>query len=120
MLNGLAAGGGPSPRIVGPCGGACARAAAPSDSEATRHPTRRMTRIKAAHPLISCPPKVRSRWTIARRISSSTADILDAHARPSVASVRDMMVRALIHLLQDEGWQVARTRGSHRQFKHPL
>jgi predicted RNA binding protein YcfA (HicA-like mRNA interferase family) len=28
-------------------------------------------------------------------------------------------VRDLIRLLQDDGWYLARTRGSHRQFKHP-
>ncbi|WP_459941476.1 type II toxin-antitoxin system HicA family toxin [Deferrisoma palaeochoriense] len=30
-----------------------------------------------------------------------------------------MKIRDLIRLLQDDGWYVARTRGSHRQFKHP-
>jgi predicted RNA binding protein YcfA (HicA-like mRNA interferase family) len=28
-------------------------------------------------------------------------------------------VRALIKLLRDDGWFLARTRGSHRQFHHP-
>jgi predicted RNA binding protein YcfA (HicA-like mRNA interferase family) len=27
-------------------------------------------------------------------------------------------VRELIRLLEDDGWRLARTRGSHRQFKH--
>jgi predicted RNA binding protein YcfA (HicA-like mRNA interferase family) len=28
-------------------------------------------------------------------------------------------VRDLIRLLEDDGWALARTRGSHKQFKHP-
>ena len=30
-----------------------------------------------------------------------------------------MKVRDLIRLIQDDGWLLARTRGSHRQFHHP-
>ncbi|MGB3207566.1 MAG: type II toxin-antitoxin system HicA family toxin [Crinalium sp.] len=30
-----------------------------------------------------------------------------------------MKVRELIQLLEDDGWYLARTRGSHRQFYHP-
>ena len=30
-----------------------------------------------------------------------------------------MKVRLLIKLIQDDGWFLVRTRGSHRQFKHP-
>ena len=30
-----------------------------------------------------------------------------------------MKVRDVIRLLEDDGWYLARTRGSHRQFKHP-
>jgi len=30
-----------------------------------------------------------------------------------------MKVRDAIKLLKDDGWYLARTRGSHRQFKHP-
>ena len=29
-----------------------------------------------------------------------------------------MKVRELIRLLEQDGWRLARTRGSHRQFKH--
>ena len=29
-----------------------------------------------------------------------------------------MKVRDLIHLLEEDGWRLTRTRGSHRQFKH--
>ena len=28
-------------------------------------------------------------------------------------------VRDIIKLIEDDGWYLARTRGSHRQFKHP-
>jgi predicted RNA binding protein YcfA (HicA-like mRNA interferase family) len=30
-----------------------------------------------------------------------------------------MKVRELVRRLEDDGWRLARTRGSHRQFKHP-
>jgi predicted RNA binding protein YcfA (HicA-like mRNA interferase family) len=30
-----------------------------------------------------------------------------------------MKVKEVIKLLEKDGWYVARTRGSHRQFKHP-
>jgi predicted RNA binding protein YcfA (HicA-like mRNA interferase family) len=28
-------------------------------------------------------------------------------------------VREVVKLLESDGWRLARTRGSHRQFKHP-
>jgi len=31
-----------------------------------------------------------------------------------------MKVAYLLRLLKDDGWQLVRTRGSHRQFKHPV
>lgn len=30
-----------------------------------------------------------------------------------------MKVRELVRMLEEDGWYLARTRGSHRQFKHP-
>jgi predicted RNA binding protein YcfA (HicA-like mRNA interferase family) len=30
-----------------------------------------------------------------------------------------MKVRDIIKRLEDDGWSVVRTRGSHRQYKHP-
>jgi predicted RNA binding protein YcfA (HicA-like mRNA interferase family) len=30
-----------------------------------------------------------------------------------------MKVRDLLNLLEENGWQCVRTRGSHRQFRHP-
>ena len=30
-----------------------------------------------------------------------------------------MKVRQVIKLLEDDGWQLVVTRGSHRQYKHP-
>ncbi|HAT13976.1 MAG TPA: addiction module toxin, HicA family [Microcoleaceae bacterium UBA11344] len=30
-----------------------------------------------------------------------------------------MKVREVIKMLEDDGWYLARTRGSHRLFKHP-
>ena len=31
-----------------------------------------------------------------------------------------MKVREVIKLIEEDGWYLARTRGSHRQFKHPI
>ena len=31
----------------------------------------------------------------------------------------EMKVTEVLRLLQDDGWYLAATRGSHRQFKHP-
>lgn len=31
-----------------------------------------------------------------------------------------MKVREVIQMLEADGWFLARTRGSHRQFKHPV
>ncbi len=30
-----------------------------------------------------------------------------------------MKVREALRIIQDDGWQLVATRGSHRQFKHP-
>lgn len=30
-----------------------------------------------------------------------------------------MKVREVIKLIEEDGWYLARTRGSHRQYKHP-
>ncbi len=30
-----------------------------------------------------------------------------------------MKIREVIRMLEQDGWYLARTRGSHRQFKHP-
>jgi predicted RNA binding protein YcfA (HicA-like mRNA interferase family) len=30
-----------------------------------------------------------------------------------------MKVRDIINLIEQDGWYLARTRGSHRQYKHP-
>ena len=31
-----------------------------------------------------------------------------------------MKVREIIRLLEDDGWYLCATRGSHRQYKHPV
>ena len=31
-----------------------------------------------------------------------------------------MKVREIIRILEEDGWYLARTRGSHRQFKHSM
>jgi predicted RNA binding protein YcfA (HicA-like mRNA interferase family) len=31
-----------------------------------------------------------------------------------------MKVREVIRLIEDDGWRHVRTRGSHRQFNHPI
>jgi predicted RNA binding protein YcfA (HicA-like mRNA interferase family) len=30
-----------------------------------------------------------------------------------------MKIKEIIKVLEEDGWSLARTRGSHRQFKHP-
>jgi len=30
-----------------------------------------------------------------------------------------MKVKEIIRLIENDGWQLARTKGSHRQYKHP-
>jgi predicted RNA binding protein YcfA (HicA-like mRNA interferase family) len=37
----------------------------------------------------------------------------------SIEIYNTMKVRELIRLLEKDGWYLARTRGSHRQFRHP-
>ena len=34
--------------------------------------------------------------------------------------VLDVKVRDIIKLLKQDGWYLVRTRGSHRQYKHPV
>jgi predicted RNA binding protein YcfA (HicA-like mRNA interferase family) len=34
-------------------------------------------------------------------------------------SDRSVKIRDVIKMLQDDGWEIARQRGSHQQFKHP-
>ena len=47
-------------------------------------------------------------------------------ARPFNASVRqregqcDVKVREVIKLIEADGWRHVRTKGSHRQFRHPV
>jgi len=31
-----------------------------------------------------------------------------------------MKIRAVVRLIEDDGWYLARTEGSHRQYKHPV
>ena len=31
-----------------------------------------------------------------------------------------MKVREILKLLEDDGWYLVRTKGSHRQYKHPV
>lgn len=38
--------------------------------------------------------------------------------RPS--GILEMKVRDVLRMLADDGWYLARTRGSHRQYRHPL
>jgi predicted RNA binding protein YcfA (HicA-like mRNA interferase family) len=38
---------------------------------------------------------------------------------PAEEMPRNMKVREVIGLIEDDGWVLSRTRGSHRQYKHP-
>jgi predicted RNA binding protein YcfA (HicA-like mRNA interferase family) len=42
-----------------------------------------------------------------------------ALAQRSIRDHPDMKVRDLVRLLESDGWYLVRTRGSHRQYKHP-
>ncbi len=37
-----------------------------------------------------------------------------------IPSSKNMKVAQILRLLKKDGWQLVRTRGSHRQFKHPV
>lgn len=41
------------------------------------------------------------------------------HARQDGDGVRFMKVKEVITLIESDGWYLNRTRGSHRQYKHP-
>ena len=59
-------------------------------------------------------------WTRFRRWARPLSRLrrrLDSGARD--VHTRRMKVRDLLRLLADDGWVLARTRGSHQQFKHP-
>jgi predicted RNA binding protein YcfA (HicA-like mRNA interferase family) len=36
-----------------------------------------------------------------------------------LSSIAQMKVRDILKLIEADGWALARTRGSHRQYKHP-
>jgi predicted RNA binding protein YcfA (HicA-like mRNA interferase family) len=36
------------------------------------------------------------------------------------SEMQTMTIRQIIHLLEDDGWHLIATRGSHRQYKHPI
>jgi predicted RNA binding protein YcfA (HicA-like mRNA interferase family) len=38
---------------------------------------------------------------------------------PNGDNIHRMKIRAVLRLIEEDGWYLARTRGSHRQFKHP-
>jgi predicted RNA binding protein YcfA (HicA-like mRNA interferase family) len=42
------------------------------------------------------------------------------HGEGSAESFDAMKFRDLLTLLTDDGWYLVRTRGSHRQFRHPV
>ena len=50
--------------------------------------------------------------------SRSVRRLLDWYARIQ-KGLPKVKVRVLIRRLEAEGWYLARTRGSHRQFRHP-
>ena len=40
-------------------------------------------------------------------------------SRSKVKPIKIRKVKHLIKFIEDDGWQLQRTKGSHRQFKHP-
>jgi predicted RNA binding protein YcfA (HicA-like mRNA interferase family) len=41
------------------------------------------------------------------------------HVINVLAGVRDMKVHEAISIIEEDGWRLVATKGSHRQFKHP-
>jgi len=37
-----------------------------------------------------------------------------------ISKSKNMKVSGVLKILRDDGWQLVRTKGSHRQFKHPI
>jgi predicted RNA binding protein YcfA (HicA-like mRNA interferase family) len=54
-----------------------------------------------------------SRLDYCQNRPDSIVDAVDGLSQAGAVKVRD-----LIRLLEDDGWELVRTRGSHRQFKH--
>src|SRR6266849_1513738 len=52
-----------------------------------------------------------------RAQSALTLDVFPCRRKPLI--IRGVKVREIIRLLEEDGWYLARTRGSHRQFRHP-
>jgi predicted RNA binding protein YcfA (HicA-like mRNA interferase family) len=46
-------------------------------------------------------------------------DLADFGPSDSSATISAVKIREIIELLEADGWFLAKTRGSHRQFKHP-
>ena len=64
--------------------------------------------------------RVKFEARFARQRSRRAAELMirwAAHSRP--AYTQQVKVRELIRTLEDDGWVLVRTRGSHRQYRHP-
>ena len=48
----------------------------------------------------------------------AAGEVSSCRYRPAIDSV--MKVRDVIRLIQGDGWEHIRTRGSHRQYQHPV
>jgi predicted RNA binding protein YcfA (HicA-like mRNA interferase family) len=56
-------------------------------------------------------------WTAG--VSCLAASIGSAHSNEPGEEQRGLKVRDAIRLIEADGWILGRTRGSHRQYKHP-
>jgi predicted RNA binding protein YcfA (HicA-like mRNA interferase family) len=39
---------------------------------------------------------------------------------PKYGIITNVKVRDVIKMIEEDGWSLSRTRGSHRQYKHPI
>jgi predicted RNA binding protein YcfA (HicA-like mRNA interferase family) len=53
------------------------------------------------------------------RLACTTRSIGSGNSTQAEEVSRRVKVREVINLIENDGWMLSRTRGSHRQYKHP-
>ncbi len=59
-------------------------------------------------------PATRALWPLMRSVMRRGT------IRSLSTRLKEMKVKELLKMLEEDGWNLSRTRGSHRQFKHPM
>ena len=75
-------------------------------------------------PLTTTPTKTLHKCQVDTHIDSPLCHYYPIQSISNIAfrfngAANNMKVRQLTKLLEDDGWYVVATRGSHRQYKHP-